>query len=223
MSAMAGSSRGDFETQQLRANVEEQLQRLLTQLEDLDELRDEMDDGSTRRRAETMQQLEEFEQSLEKMKEGNMTLVSELNSVQLAIQTTIRNAFKTPEVIKMFARRAEALRSASRPSRASDAQPPARGHVPDAVRRDPPRAEEARREARRRRSTPPESVTQHGPPRRGSTAIGDTVEKDMMNRAARTSRRRLRAEARGTRDRDDLDGAAALPTGWGRMPDTARL
>ena len=27
MSAMAGSSRGDFETQQLRANVEEQLQR----------------------------------------------------------------------------------------------------------------------------------------------------------------------------------------------------
>jgi len=34
-----------------------------------------------------------------------MTLVSELNSVQLAIQNTIRNAFKTPEVIKMFARR----------------------------------------------------------------------------------------------------------------------
>ena len=51
------------------------------------------------------QQLEEFEQSLEKMKEGNMTLVSELNSVQLAIQTTIRNAFKTPEVIRLFAKK----------------------------------------------------------------------------------------------------------------------
>ena len=49
MSAMAGSSRGDFETQQLRANVEEQLQRLLTQLEDLDELRDERRAAATAR------------------------------------------------------------------------------------------------------------------------------------------------------------------------------
>ncbi|KAJ8607988.1 hypothetical protein CTAYLR_008227 [Chrysophaeum taylorii] len=52
-----------------------------------------------------MQQLTEFEESLADLTRGNMTLVSELNSVQLAIQGAIRQAFKTPEVIKMFAKR----------------------------------------------------------------------------------------------------------------------
>ena len=187
MSAMAGSSRGDFETQQLRANVEEQLQRLLTQLEDLDELRDEMDDGEYEEtRAETMQQLEEFEQSLEKMKEGNMTLVSELNSVQLAIQTTIRNAFKTPEVIKMFAKREpEALRK-----RLATLEGERRlNRLPEDVfqtqcveillalkklgEKLSPQEEHLLQKATRNMDHLVES----------STAIGDTVEKDMMNRA----------------------------------------
>ena len=51
-----------------------------------------------------MDQLKEFEKSLEKMKTGNMTLVNELGSVQLAIQSAIREAFKTPDVIRMFAK-----------------------------------------------------------------------------------------------------------------------
>ncbi len=34
-----------------------------------------------------------------------MTLVNELNRMQLAIQAAISEAFKTPEVIRMFARK----------------------------------------------------------------------------------------------------------------------
>ena len=57
-------------------------------------------------------ELEEFEESLQELTRGNMTLVSELNSVQLAIQGAVRQAFRTPDVIKMFAKREpEALRA----------------------------------------------------------------------------------------------------------------
>ncbi|GAM20603.1 hypothetical protein SAMD00019534_037780, partial [Acytostelium subglobosum LB1] len=53
---------------------------------------------------DTLEQMKEFELSLKKMMTGNMTLVSELGSVQLAIQAAVSNAFKTPEVIKLFAK-----------------------------------------------------------------------------------------------------------------------
>ena len=59
-----------------------------------------------------MEQMREFEQSLSKMKDGDMTLVDEIGSMQLAIQEAIRSAFKSPEVIKMFAKKENgALRS----------------------------------------------------------------------------------------------------------------
>jgi hypothetical protein len=56
--------------------------------------------------------MKEFEISLAKMKEGNMTLVDDIGRIQLAIQEAIRSAFKSPEVMKMFAKRENgALRS----------------------------------------------------------------------------------------------------------------
>ncbi len=56
--------------------------------------------------------MKEFEASLQKHMAGNMTLASDLDSMQLAIQAAIRNAFKSPEVIRMFAKRENgALRS----------------------------------------------------------------------------------------------------------------
>lgn len=54
---------------------------------------------------ETLEQLEEFNRSLMKIKSGNMTLIDSLNSMQLAIQAAISNAFKTPEVIRLFAKK----------------------------------------------------------------------------------------------------------------------
>lgn len=52
-----------------------------------------------------MEQLEEFDAALKRLMEGDMTLVSELGQVKLAIRAAISNAFQTPEVIRSFARR----------------------------------------------------------------------------------------------------------------------
>ena len=54
---------------------------------------------------ETLDQLKELNESLAKMKEGNLSLVNEMNSIQLAIQVAISKAFQTPEVIQMFAKK----------------------------------------------------------------------------------------------------------------------
>ena len=107
------ASRGVDETKRLRESIEKQLNRLLVQLSDLEELREELeDDEYEETKKETMRELEEFEESLHELTRGNMTLVSELNSVQLAIQGAVRQAFQTPDVIKMFAKREpDALRA----------------------------------------------------------------------------------------------------------------
>ena len=107
------ASRGVDETARLKESIDKQLNRLLTQLEDLEEFKDELeDDEYAETKAETMEQLREFEASLAELTRGNMTLVSEMNSTQLAIQGAIREAFQTPDVIKMFAKREpDALRA----------------------------------------------------------------------------------------------------------------
>eukprot|EP00616_Rhizochromulina_sp_CCMP1243_P017361 CAMPEP_0118984878 /NCGR_PEP_ID=MMETSP1173-20130426/38681_1 /TAXON_ID=1034831 /ORGANISM="Rhizochromulina marina cf, Strain CCMP1243" /LENGTH=161 /DNA_ID=CAMNT_0006935559 /DNA_START=15 /DNA_END=496 /DNA_ORIENTATION=- len=100
------SSRGDAETAALRSNVEGQLNRLLTQLQDLEDMRDELTDEEYEdMRQDTLDQMREFEGSLESMKAGNTTLVDELNATQMALEAAVKNAFKTPEVIRMFAKR----------------------------------------------------------------------------------------------------------------------
>ncbi|XP_057678044.1 protein LZIC isoform X1 [Corythoichthys intestinalis] len=54
---------------------------------------------------ETLEQLSEFNDSLKKIMTGDMTLVDELSGMQLAIQAAISQAFKTPEVIRLFAKK----------------------------------------------------------------------------------------------------------------------
>mmetsp|Transcript_51916 Transcript_51916/g.127444 ORF Transcript_51916/g.127444 Transcript_51916/m.127444 type:complete len:189 (+) Transcript_51916:86-652(+) len=98
-------SRGNAENDVLKANVEDQLNRLLSQLEDLEELKDDLDDDEYEEtKRDTLAQLAEFDASLKKMMSGNVGLVTELASVQLAIQGAISKAYSTPEVIRMFAK-----------------------------------------------------------------------------------------------------------------------
>ena len=86
----------------LRKNVEAQRDRLLDQLKDLDELREELDAGEYEAmKADTIAQLKEFEASLAKMVEGNMTLQSELDATRMAVRAAISEAFKTPEVRRL--------------------------------------------------------------------------------------------------------------------------
>jgi len=101
---MMSEARGKHETAILKANIDDQLNRLLTQLEDLEELKDEFEEGEYDEiKADSLSQLREFQAFLEKAVTGDMTLVDEFGSAQLAIQAAISDAFKTPEVIRMFA------------------------------------------------------------------------------------------------------------------------
>ena len=70
---------------------------------------------------ETLDQLEEFSQSLSRIVSGNMTLIDDFSAMQLvclfivlffysngyfrAIQAAISQAFQTPEVIRLFAKK----------------------------------------------------------------------------------------------------------------------
>mmetsp|Transcript_27759 Transcript_27759/g.60836 ORF Transcript_27759/g.60836 Transcript_27759/m.60836 type:complete len:197 (-) Transcript_27759:299-889(-) len=54
---------------------------------------------------DTLQQLSEFEDSLQKTLSGNLTMQSELEVTKLAIRAAISKAFKTPQVIRLFAQK----------------------------------------------------------------------------------------------------------------------
>lgn len=100
------ASRGRSETEKLKQNLEDQLDRLVQQLQDLEECRDELDDDEYEEtKKDTIEQLKEFKESLQKMASGDVSLVDEINAMQLAIQAAISDAFKTPEVIRMFAKK----------------------------------------------------------------------------------------------------------------------
>ncbi|KAI5612226.1 protein LZIC [Silurus asotus] len=100
------ASRGKSETGKLKQNMEEQLDRLMQQLQDLEECREDLEDEEYEEtKKETLEQLNEFNESLKKLMSGNMTLVDELGGMQLAIQAAISQAFKTPEVIRLFAKK----------------------------------------------------------------------------------------------------------------------
>lgn len=86
--------------------MEEQLDRLMQQLQDLEECREDLDEEEYEEtKKETLEQLSEFNDSLKKIMTGDMTLVDELSGMQLAIQAAISQAFKTPEVIRLFAKK----------------------------------------------------------------------------------------------------------------------
>lgn len=90
--------------EQLRANIEAQLDRLLTQLEDAEQLKDDLSaDEMEQLKRETLDELRHFQDSLQRMVDGDMTLVSSLAAVQMAVRAAISEAFRTPEVIRLFA------------------------------------------------------------------------------------------------------------------------
>eukprot|EP00695_Tsukubamonas_globosa_P004002 TRINITY_DN968_c0_g1_i1.p1 TRINITY_DN968_c0_g1~~TRINITY_DN968_c0_g1_i1.p1 ORF type:complete len:189 (+),score=76.46 TRINITY_DN968_c0_g1_i1:58-624(+) len=99
-------SHGKSQTEKLKKQLEEQLNRLLKQLEDCEELKDMMEpDEYETTKKETLEQMQDFSRTLQKMMSGDVSLVSELGSVRLAMQAAVSQAFKTPEVIKLFARK----------------------------------------------------------------------------------------------------------------------
>ncbi|KNC50103.1 LZIC protein [Thecamonas trahens ATCC 50062] len=106
---------GTSETAQLKQNVEEQLNRLLKQLAEIDEGYEdgELDEEEyDEMREETLEQLAEFQETLSSLMEGDMSLVDDLSAMKLAIQAAVSQAFQTPEVIELFAKKQpDALRA----------------------------------------------------------------------------------------------------------------
>ena len=103
---MKKNNRGDTQNIKLQQQVEFQLNRLLQQLEDLEEFKDDLEqDEIEETRSDTMEQMRDFESTLQKMMTGDMSLVSSFGRMQLAIQAAISEAFKTPEVIRLFAKK----------------------------------------------------------------------------------------------------------------------
>ena len=49
--------------------------------------------------------VQEMQEQMDKMLAGNMSLVSEFGAMRLALQAAIADAFQTPEVIRLFARK----------------------------------------------------------------------------------------------------------------------
>eukprot|EP01129_Flabellula_baltica_P002453 TRINITY_DN12265_c0_g1_i1.p1 TRINITY_DN12265_c0_g1~~TRINITY_DN12265_c0_g1_i1.p1 ORF type:complete len:195 (+),score=56.54 TRINITY_DN12265_c0_g1_i1:242-826(+) len=99
------SVRGLEETEILKGNLESQIERLIEQLQDLDTEREMFTPEEIQEmREDTIEEMKEMELNLETLMSGNMTLMSELSTLRLTMQLTVSEAFKTPEVIKMFAK-----------------------------------------------------------------------------------------------------------------------
>jgi hypothetical protein len=78
------ASRGASETKLLKEKIENQLNRLLLQLEDIEELKEDLDDEEYEiTKKETLEQMEEFEATLRKMMKGDISLVDQFGSIQL--------------------------------------------------------------------------------------------------------------------------------------------
>ncbi|XP_033364185.1 protein LZIC-like [Bombus vosnesenskii] len=100
------SSHGKLQTEKLRKNLEAQLDRLVQQLEDIEENRNSLDAAAYEEAMQlTKEDLQEFNESLQRIISGDTTLVDQLGAIQLAIQAAISEAFKTPAVIRMFGKR----------------------------------------------------------------------------------------------------------------------
>uniref|UniRef100_A0A915L8E7 Beta-catenin-interacting ICAT domain-containing protein n=1 Tax=Romanomermis culicivorax TaxID=13658 RepID=A0A915L8E7_ROMCU len=101
---MSASCSKSSENETLRQNLLDQLDRVMRQLSDLEEYKKDLSaEEYESTKDETKQQLNEFNVSLSKLTSGNISLIDELSAVKLAVQAAISEAFKTPEIIRLFA------------------------------------------------------------------------------------------------------------------------
>ncbi|MFH4979262.1 hypothetical protein AB6A40_005971 [Gnathostoma spinigerum] len=100
----------DEENRKLIVNIQDQLQRLMNQLADLEEERDSIgNEEYVEMRKDTMEQLEDLGQTLDRIQCGDMTLTDQLTATRQAIRAAISEAFKTPEIAAFFAKKQPAL------------------------------------------------------------------------------------------------------------------
>eukprot|EP00761_Pharyngomonas_kirbyi_P013852 gb/GECH01013881.1/.p1 GENE.gb/GECH01013881.1/~~gb/GECH01013881.1/.p1 ORF type:complete len:246 (+),score=52.65 gb/GECH01013881.1/:1-738(+) len=100
------SNKLDDETTKLQNRVQQQLDRLLLQLQDCEDLKEDLDDEEYEEtRQDTLKQLEEFQVALDQMCKGNLSLRSSLEHVRDAIRAAVSETFQTPDIISFFVKR----------------------------------------------------------------------------------------------------------------------
>uniref|UniRef100_A0A0R3S306 Protein LZIC n=1 Tax=Elaeophora elaphi TaxID=1147741 RepID=A0A0R3S306_9BILA len=94
----------------LISNIRSQLDRLMLQLAEIEQEKDSLDnDEYMEMKNDTVEQLKELERTLDRMKCGDVSLTDELTATKMTIQTAISEAFKTPEIVAIFAKKEPAL------------------------------------------------------------------------------------------------------------------
>uniref|UniRef100_A0A915Q896 Beta-catenin-interacting ICAT domain-containing protein n=1 Tax=Setaria digitata TaxID=48799 RepID=A0A915Q896_9BILA len=94
----------------LISNIRCQLERLILQLAEIEQEKDSMDeDEYLEMRNDTMEQLKELERTLDRMECGDVSLIDQLTATKMAIRNAISEAFKTPEIVAIFAKKEPAL------------------------------------------------------------------------------------------------------------------
>lgn len=101
------ASRGKSENDTLKQNLTDQVDRLVRELADLEESKDEFSAEEYEELInDTVEQLKEIRQSLDNLTKGDISLVNELNSLRNSLEDVISKAFKTSEVKSTFANKA---------------------------------------------------------------------------------------------------------------------
>ena len=71
-----------MEDTKLKKNIEQQLERLVEQLNDLEEIKEESPEEYEELKQETLAQLEDFEKLLARAAEGNISLSSQVDAAK---------------------------------------------------------------------------------------------------------------------------------------------
>ena len=89
----------------LKLRARQQLERLVSQLSDLESIKNDLDSEEYEdAKSETLDQLQEFEKSLNKLDCGEVTL-------EFTARAILTEAFRTPDIIKLFmSKRSDGLR-----------------------------------------------------------------------------------------------------------------
>ncbi|CAD8136652.1 unnamed protein product [Paramecium pentaurelia] len=80
-------------------NIEQQLKRLLEQLKDLEEYKNELDPEEYKQmKNDTLQELEIFQTKLQEIEQGDLTLKNAIQQQQEQLRAAIKNSFNAEEI-----------------------------------------------------------------------------------------------------------------------------
>ncbi|EFO91368.1 hypothetical protein CRE_11997 [Caenorhabditis remanei] len=85
-------------------NAQKIVDRLIRQLAEIENEKESLDDEEYKTlREDTISQLQEYGTIVERLQGGDVSLIDDLTATKIAIRAAISKAFKTPEVMALFA------------------------------------------------------------------------------------------------------------------------